>query len=149
MRRRDTESYRLDAGSDEEMIELLCDRRDNPLAPLINEMPAQAHDEVPSRTCARGGQVADLKNLFAPRGDARMRAQQRLHGSIEISLQEERLLRRAPVTGGGDNACIALQADECRREVEHYSLVAERIDAAYKSLDVTPARSGLIVNGKP
>jgi hypothetical protein len=28
-------------------------------------------------------------------------------------------------------------------------LVAERIDAAYKSLDVTPARSGLIVNGKP
>jgi len=128
------------------MIEFLRDRRDNPFATLIDEMPAQAEDEVSSGSCTRGSQVSDFEDLFATRRHSGMRAQQRFDRSIEISFQEECLLRRAPVTGGRDNASIALQADQRRREVEHHSLVADGIDLADQGLNVTPAHIGLVVN---
>ena len=72
--RRSTETHGLDPDADEEMTELLRDCRDNPLATLICEMPAQAHDEVSSCACPCGSQVADFEDLLAPRGHARMGA---------------------------------------------------------------------------
>ena len=143
-----TEPHRLDAGSDEEVIELLRDCRDDPLATLVDEMPAQAHDKISSGACPQGRQVAHFEDLVATRRHPRMRVQQGFHGSIEISLQEESLLRRLPVTRGRDNAGIAPQADQRRREMEHHSLVAEGIDVADQGLDVTPAYLRLVVNGK-
>ena len=143
-----TEPHRLDAGPDEEMIELLRDGRDNPLAPLIDEMPAQADDEVSSGACPRGSQMADFEDLLASRGLARMEAKQRFDRGSEILLEEESFLRRAPVACGGHDAGFASQADQRRREVIHDSLVADGIDVADQGLDVTPARRGLVVNGK-
>jgi hypothetical protein len=131
------------------MVEFLRDCRDNPLATLIDQMPAQAHDEVSSCACPCRGQVADFEDLLSPRGHARMGAQQRFDGDTEISLEEESFLRRTPVTRGGQDAGFASQADKRRREVEHGGLVADGIDTADQRLDVTPARLGLVVNGKP
>jgi hypothetical protein len=145
---RGTETHRLDARADEEMIELLRDGRDDPLATLIDEMPAQAHDEVSSCACPRGGQVADFEDLLAPRSHARMGAQQRLDRDTEISLEEKSFLGRTPVTRGGHDAGFAPQADQRRREVEHDSLIAEGIDAADQGLGIRPAGFGLVVNGK-
>ena len=138
----------LDAGADEEMTELLRHCRDNPLTTLIEEMPAQADDKVSSGARPHGSQVADFEDLFATRRHPGMWVQQRFHRSTEISLQEESLLRRPPVTRGGDNAGIALQADQHRREMEHHGLVAEGIDAADQGLYVAPACLGLVVNGE-
>jgi len=146
--RRGTETHRLDARADEEMIELLRDGRDDPLATLIDEMPAQAHDEVSSCACPCGGQVTDFEDLLAPRGHARMGAQQRFDRGTEISLEEKGLLRRTPVTRSGHDAGFAPQADQRWREVKYDSLVADGIDTADQSLDVTPACLGLVVNGK-
>jgi hypothetical protein len=146
--RRGTEAHRLDAGSDEEMIEFLRDGRDDPLATLIDEMPAHAHDEVSSCAWPCGGQVADFEDLLAPRRHVRMAAQQRFDRDTEISLEEESFLRRTPVTRSGHDAGFASQADQRRREVEHHSLVAEGIDTADQGLGVTPACRGLVVDGK-
>ena len=77
-----------------------------------------------------------------------MGAQQRLDRDTEISLEEKSFLGRTPVTRGGHDAGFAPQADQRRREVIHDGLIAERIDAADQGLDVTPARLGLVVDGK-
>ena len=146
--RRSTETHRLDPGADEEMIELLRDCRDNPLATLICEMSAQAHDKVSSCACSCGSQVADFENLLAPRGHARMGAQQRFDRGTEISLEEEGLLRRTPVPRSGHDAGFAPQADQHRREVAHDGLISDSIDTADHGLDVAPARLGLVVNRK-
>ena len=130
------------------MIELLRDGRDHPLATLVDEMPAQVHDEVSSGAWPRGGQVADFEDLLASRGLARMEAKQRFDRGSQVLLEEESFLRCAPVTCGGDDARFASQADQRRREVIHDGLIAERIDAADQGLDVTPARLGLVVDGK-
>jgi hypothetical protein len=128
------------------MVEFLRHGRDNPFATFIDEMAAQADDEVSSGACTCGSQVSDLENFFTPRRHYGMRAQQRFDGSIEISFQEQCLLRRSPVAGGGDNASLALQTDQRGREVEHHGLIAEGVDPTDQSLHVTSARGGLVVN---
>ena len=77
-----------------------------------------------------------------------MSAQQRFHRGLQIALEEQRLLRGAPIARGGDGAGVAPQADKRRRELKYYRLVAKRVHAADEGLDLAAAGLERVVNGK-